>query len=303
MTITLDWLGCATFRLTIDETVIFLDAYMDRVPSAPPVGLSTGQVDRADYILVGHAHFDHIAGAEVIAKNTGAKIIGSFESIRVMREQGVAEDQLLASAGGERHGLADGVTVRVFPSLHSCTWIGGSLASTEQATGHLGLTEEQRAELARSRGLAANIGRATREAGPEHIALREHLRTAVGSPHHGGPLVYLIETPQGSIFWQDTSGCWTGVLRDIRPDVAILAAAGRGNVDGEPIQGTLAQFVAKEAELLRPERIVLGHHDNWMPPVTPDGGTDVKPLREGIAAAAPFATLLEPQYLAATVLW
>jgi len=81
MAITLDWLGCATFRVTIDETVIFLDAYMDRVPSAPPVGLSTREVDRADYILVGHAHFDHIAGAEVIAKHTGAKIIGSFESI------------------------------------------------------------------------------------------------------------------------------------------------------------------------------------------------------------------------------
>jgi L-ascorbate metabolism protein UlaG (beta-lactamase superfamily) len=36
MKVTLDWLGCATFRLTIGETVVFLDAYMDRVPSAPP---------------------------------------------------------------------------------------------------------------------------------------------------------------------------------------------------------------------------------------------------------------------------
>ena len=32
MTVTLDWLGVATFRLTIDDLVIFLDAYMDRVP-------------------------------------------------------------------------------------------------------------------------------------------------------------------------------------------------------------------------------------------------------------------------------
>jgi len=35
MKVTLDWLGCATFRLTLGETVVFLDAYMDRVPSAP----------------------------------------------------------------------------------------------------------------------------------------------------------------------------------------------------------------------------------------------------------------------------
>jgi L-ascorbate metabolism protein UlaG (beta-lactamase superfamily) len=34
MTATLDWLGCATFRLTIGNLVVFLDAYIDRVPSA-----------------------------------------------------------------------------------------------------------------------------------------------------------------------------------------------------------------------------------------------------------------------------
>ena len=69
---TLDWLGCATFRLTLADLVVFLDAYIDRVPSAPPVGLTTGDVDRADWIVVGHSHFDHVWGAETIARNTGA---------------------------------------------------------------------------------------------------------------------------------------------------------------------------------------------------------------------------------------
>ena len=86
MGVTIDWLGCATFRLVIDDLVLFLDAYMDRVPSAPPVGLWSADVDRADIVLVGHSHFDHLAGAEVIARNTGARIIGSNETCRVMRE-------------------------------------------------------------------------------------------------------------------------------------------------------------------------------------------------------------------------
>ncbi len=47
MIVTLDWLGVATFRLIVDEQVIFLDAYMDRVPAAPSVGLRAGEVDRA----------------------------------------------------------------------------------------------------------------------------------------------------------------------------------------------------------------------------------------------------------------
>ena len=33
---TLDWYGCATFRLTVGDLVVFLDAYIDRVPAARP---------------------------------------------------------------------------------------------------------------------------------------------------------------------------------------------------------------------------------------------------------------------------
>ncbi|HAC20054.1 MAG TPA: hypothetical protein DCF78_15910, partial [Dehalococcoidia bacterium] len=94
MTVTLDWLGCATFRLTVDDLVIFLDAYIDRVPSAPPVGIAAAEVDRADYVFIGHSHFDHIAGAEMIAANTGARIIGSNETARVMLDAGIAQEQL-----------------------------------------------------------------------------------------------------------------------------------------------------------------------------------------------------------------
>ena len=48
----------------------------------------------------------------------------------------------------------------------------------------------------------------------------------------------------------------------------MLAAAGQGNLDGEPIQGSLVQSIAREADLLRPDKIVLRHHENWNPPLT-----------------------------------
>ena len=300
MNISLDWLGCATFRLTIDGLVVFLDAYMDRVPGAPPVGLTTREVTKADYVLVGHSHFDHLAGAEVIAANTGAKIIGSTESCRVMRECGIADDQLLASQGGEHWRLRDDITVRVFPSLHSCTWTSARLDNNEPCFGELGLTEEERTAMARQGGLGAAVGRLG--GGDSQVAreMREHVATAKGSGHTGGALAYLINTPQGSIFYHDTSGYWTGVLRDLRPDVAIIAAAGRGNIDGEPIQGTLTDFVRREVELLRPHTVVLGHHDNWMPPLTREGGTDVTPIREALGRMVPRPVLLEPGYLEST---
>lgn len=47
--------------------------------------------------------------------------------------------------------------------------------------------------------------------------------------------------------------------RDLRPSVAILATAREGNVDSEPIQEYLAQFLAPEAGLSRAGNIVLCH--------------------------------------------
>ena len=111
----------------------------------------------------------------------------------------------------------------------------------------------------------------------------------------GGALAYLIETPEGSILWKDTSGHWSGVLSGVRPDVALLAAAGRANVDGEPVQGSLAGFVAAEVAMLRPRRVVLGHHDDWLPPLTRE--PDTAPIRARIADVAPAAEVVEMGYL------
>ena len=292
MRVTLDWLGVATFRLTVGERVIFLDAYMDRVPAAPPVGLSAAEVARADYVLVGHSHFDHLWGAERIAARTGATVIGSHETVRLLHDvDAVAEEQLIAVAGGEPLDLGDGIRVRVYPSLHSCIWAHMGATVDEACLGDLGVAHQERVSRV-ERGFEMLHGGAFGEEVAAHMqASDRHPRS------EGGSLAYLIETPAGSILWKDTSGHWSGILRDLRPDVALLAAVGRGNVDGEPVQGTLAEFIAAEVELLRPRTVVLCHHDDWMPPLTRP--TDVAPIRHALAARMPGARLVEMDYLAA----
>ncbi len=143
MSVSLEWLGVSTYRLVVDDLVIFLDAYIDRNPLAPPVGIQVADVQRADYVLVGHSHFDHLWGAERIAHQTGATIIGSHESVRLMEIEEVPDEQLVAVAGGERIRLSDSVSVRVFPSQHSCIWSTAG-ASGEVCLGDLGLTLEER---------------------------------------------------------------------------------------------------------------------------------------------------------------
>ena len=145
MTATLDWYGCATFRLTVGELVVFLDAYIDRAEGAAGTGLTAGDIDRCDFVVVGHSHFDHLWGAERIARNTGATIIGSFETVRVMETQGVPLAQLMPVAGGERIRLADEVSVSVYPSLHSCIWSHASASDpSEVCLGDLGVRYQDR---------------------------------------------------------------------------------------------------------------------------------------------------------------
>jgi L-ascorbate metabolism protein UlaG (beta-lactamase superfamily) len=284
--VTLEWFGCATFRLVVDDLVIFLDAYVDRVPGADGPGGSAEDIDRADYILVGHSHFDHLWGAERIAPQTGATVIGSYESVRVMAAQGVPEAQLQPVSGGERIRLSDDVVVTVYPSLHSCVWTGPFEQPDVVCLGDIGLTLDQ--QKARFGTLAAHIAQMD-------AASRGHLASArQGERGDGGALVFLIETPDGSLLYQDTSGHWSGLLDGLRPDVAILAAAGRGNVDGDPVQGTLADFLVREVELMRPRTVVLGHHDDWLPGFSIR--TDTTSVWAAFAATTPDTTLLELGY-------
>jgi L-ascorbate metabolism protein UlaG (beta-lactamase superfamily) len=288
----LDWLGCATFRLRLDDLVVMLDAYVDRVAGAPGPGISADDIPTADWILVGHSHFDHLWGAERIATNTGARVVGSYETVRVLAAAGVPLRQLVPVAGGERVRLAPHVVASVFPSQHSCVWAQREFPNADTVClGDLGLThQEQQARF-------AELGAWLTSLGPDVL---EHLR---GSDQHargdGGALVFVLDTPAGRLLYQDTSGCWTPVLRDLSPDVAILAAAGRGNLDSEPIQGTLAQFVAAEARLLQPGRVVLSHHDDWLPGFT-SGNLDVAPVRAELTRALPRVDLLELGYTSGT---
>jgi L-ascorbate metabolism protein UlaG (beta-lactamase superfamily) len=291
---TLDWYGCATFRLRAGATTIFLDAYIDRAPGAPGTGLTADDVDECDWIVIGHSHFDHLYGAERIMTRTSATLIGSYETVRVMEAAGVPVERMICVAGGERIRLADDITVSVLPSQHSCVWSHSGMAqSDEVCLGDLGVTWQEQRE--RMRGLQTFLTTALSADAVAHVR-----QSAVGQSTRGdgGALLYLFETPEGSLLYQDTSGHWTGILEGVQPDVAILAAAGRGNVDGEPIQGSLAEFVARQVAAVRPRRLFLSHHDDWLPGFSV--ATEMAPLRRAIAAVAPTTELLEPGYLAAT---
>ena len=142
MTTTLDWYGCATFRLRTAELTIFLDAYIDRAANAagPHPPRRADDVEECDWVIIGHAHFDHLYGAERIMANTAATLIGSYESVRMMADAGVPIERMICVAGGESIELGNGVTVSVYPSQHSCVWSHTEMhAADEVCIGDLGV--------------------------------------------------------------------------------------------------------------------------------------------------------------------
>jgi len=255
---TLEWFGTATFRVRADGLDLFFDAYLDRLPGLEPVGLSTAQVDRADFVFVSHAHFDHLYGADVVALRTGATVVSSPESARCLRALGVPDDQLLVVTGGETVHCGPTTRVRVLPALHSCLFAHSESDTALPCLGDLGVSAQERA--AAVRGLFGVMGAVPPPAGPALIAMNE-----VCSEHDGGQLAYLLTTAEGSVLVSGSAGYWRGIFEGLRPDVALLSLGGRPNVDGEPFQGSSAQFMLEQVQLLHPGRVAFCHHDPLFP--------------------------------------
>ena len=285
MGISIEWFGCSTYRLKIDDLIIFLDAYLDRPATAPDVGLVTSDVTECDYILVGHSHWDHLWGAETIIRNTGATLIGSYETARVMIDQeDIAENHIIPVAGTERLRLNDDVTVTAFPSLHSHIWIptqNGLGRLEDVCVGHEGVFYQDRLELLEQRF-------ALREA----TVLPWSKQTPRGD---GGALCYLIESPYGSIFFKDTMGHYVNIVKELDPDVALLAAAGRGNIDGEPVQGSGVDFLMDEIALLDPASVILGHYDDFAGSGNP-ALDDLEPVKQALTETNLRANLIEMDF-------
>ena len=68
--------GHASLGIEVSGKHILIDPFISANPKASHIDLSTL---KADYILLTHAHQDHILDAETIAKNTGAIIVSNYE--------------------------------------------------------------------------------------------------------------------------------------------------------------------------------------------------------------------------------
>jgi L-ascorbate metabolism protein UlaG (beta-lactamase superfamily) len=194
------WFGTNGWEITFGNKTILVDPWFVRsdigffsgkfnasAPLQVNEALINQHITRADQILIGHGHWDHIMEIPFIAKKTGAQVIGSETHANIMRAFGVEEGKIVQVKGGEVMTF-DGYTIEVFPGLHS-------------------------------------LGPTKKYAVPGHRVSVPTTPATVGELPEGDTLIYLITIgAKYSIFIMSSANYIERSLAGIRPDVALVAS-------------------------------------------------------------------------------
>ena len=86
MALTIRYYGHSTFTIDVDGTKLVIDPFF--APNNPATTTTAKEVE-AEYVLVSHGHWDHIADAAAIAKRTGATAVSNAEIVGWLQKQGV----------------------------------------------------------------------------------------------------------------------------------------------------------------------------------------------------------------------
>lgn len=96
MAIRVTWLGHSGFQLLIGEYTVLIDPFLTGNPLAP----AKADAMEADFILLSHAHGDHIGDTPAIARRTGATVVANNEIGRWLRSKHNLEHVHTLNPGG-----------------------------------------------------------------------------------------------------------------------------------------------------------------------------------------------------------
>ncbi|MFA5938470.1 MAG: MBL fold metallo-hydrolase [Sinimarinibacterium sp.] len=197
---TATWFGTTAVLLRAGDDALMIDPFFTRPPGLWPLlrnaeiapdqalierWLKKAGVTQLQAVLVSHSHYDHALDAGVVARLTGAKLIGSSSTASIGRGAGLAEDRILVAAPEQPISLGP-FTVRFIESRHAGA-TGG--APTGDITAPL--------------------------IPPAHYL----------DYRQGGTWSILVEHAGGTVLHHGSAGFVPGALRGYRADMVVLGAA------------------------------------------------------------------------------
>lgn len=241
-TLAIRWAGEANYEVVYNGQIILLDAYYDRGSPFPSPGFKAADIKRANAILIGHGHTDHMADAASVAAQTGAIVAGAPVTTEKLLTQSVDAEHIrtVTGRGGETLELP-GITIEPILGRHSVP----------------------------PRDITASFRAAIRPYVPGRTPEQQAEQKLIGQRGTGGPRVadegsitYLITLNNGfRIIYRDTAGAVTDYERAAmarvggRVDVAIVAVA------ASYLNHLTAQTALEHARAYRPQVYMPAHHD------------------------------------------
>jgi len=121
MTNEITWLGHSCFSIRTGKYDLLVDPFLDDSPTAPVKAADVA----ANFILLTHAHFDHVADAISIARRTDATVVANFEICEWLKGQGITEEKVVAMNPGGGVDLPFG-RAKMTSAMHSSSLPDGS---------------------------------------------------------------------------------------------------------------------------------------------------------------------------------
>lgn len=204
--LTLSWFGVTAVLIRHGDDALMIDPFFSRPTGYWPLirnariapdeariaqWLQRIGVRRLHGVLVSHSHHDHAMDAGVVARDTGAALVGSASSLQIGRGAGLP-DALL-------HDASDGATLSL-----------GPFAVRFIESRHAGATGG-----APSGDIEAPLTPPAR-----YLDYRQ-----------GGTFSILVEHPLGAVLHHGSAGFVPGALRGVRADTVLLGAALVGDAE------------------------------------------------------------------------
>jgi hypothetical protein len=268
---TLRWLGTANYELAYHGKIVIMDTFYERPARTASLGFTVADVKKADAILIGHAHSDHISDIAAVAAQTGAPVVGSAITTAAAVELGVPKTQTLTVVGNETLHYGD-ITIRPTHIIHSTIEAGlipalDALYKVDAPP----LTPEQKAQS------AAVLAKGSRD--PRIIT--------------EGTMGFTFAFPTGfKIVWFDSVGDPNADERQLASEIAPVDVA-IFPWTPHPISETQLAYTFQHLQLFRPRLYLPDHHDGiwgvWL-----DNG--LAPLFMKIRDDLPGTKFTEPLY-------
>ena len=240
-TLSVRWFGKSNFELVYKNKIILLDAGYDRGSVYGPLGFLPEDVKKADVILIGHGHFDHMSEAASVGARTKATVVGAPTTTEKLATQEIPAGQVktVTGKGGELLKF-DNFTVEPIlgrhgaPDKHVSEVMEQALKEVMPPS-----TPEQRASQKPIRERGTDDKRVLTE----------------------GTLAYLITLDNGfRIIYRDSAGRITDYERAAmekvgRVDLALTA------VSGDYINPLMVKQALEYMAVYKPDVVMPAHHD------------------------------------------